>query len=119
VPLLEDNQEILEKHCKTIFPSDVIAILPSYKASMIGAREEMDKAKERAKTREKQEESKKRKAAEKQAALAKGNMKMEDKKEVKKVTEPTKKEVPLKPKVRQKRIPILTAEEMKEIFKKK
>jgi len=62
IVLTDDNRERLERHCKTTFPDDVIAVVPSLFTSSIGAKELEEQEKTRQKLRHQAEERAKRKA---------------------------------------------------------
>ncbi len=56
--LTDENREELEKHCKCIFPEDVIAVKPSAICSSIGANEVIEEVRIRQEKRRQKELSK-------------------------------------------------------------
>jgi mannitol-specific phosphotransferase system IIBC component len=62
IVITDDNRERLERHCKTTFPNDVIAVVPSVLTSCIGVKELEEQDKKRQKLRQQAEDRAKRKA---------------------------------------------------------
>ena len=62
VVLTEHNKEFLEYHCRVVVPDDVLCVVPSSIAMLVGYKELVEKEKRRAVQREKVAESRKRRA---------------------------------------------------------
>jgi hypothetical protein len=58
LPLTLENKDFLEEHCRTVFPEDVVAVMPSAMATMVGAKEEEELMEERRKKYDKIRQSK-------------------------------------------------------------